>query len=117
MSSILLVEDDLNARAGLVEILADEGYSVESAGDAEAALKKLKSGHVDLLLSDFRLPDLSGIELHRKVKEVNPQVQTIIMSAYCIPERVVEAQELGVFSWLTKPLQVDALLSTIKKAL
>lgn len=117
MSTILLVEDDLNTRIGLQEILTEEGYQVESAEDGATAIDKMKSGLVDLLLSDLRLPDISGLKLHEKVKQWNPNSTTIIMTAHCSPDSQLQARELGVFSWFTKPLNIEALLSTIKKAL
>ncbi|MFQ5753393.1 MAG: response regulator, partial [bacterium] len=86
MSTILLVEDDVNTRTGLFEILTEEGYHVESAEDGADALKIMESGIIDLLLSDLRLPDLSGLELHEKVKRVHPELITIIMTAYSFPE-------------------------------
>ncbi|MCG8605042.1 response regulator [bacterium] len=117
MSTILIVEDDQNTRLGLQELLVEEGYQVESAENGSAALQKLKSGLVDLLISDLRLSDTSGLDLCRKIKIDYPNLNTIIMSAYSTPESRLEAKELGVYSWFTKPLELDSLLSAIKKAL
>jgi DNA-binding NtrC family response regulator len=117
LSTILIVEDDRNTRLGLQELLVEEGYQVESAENASKALQKLESGFVDLLISDLRLPDTSGLDLCRKIRSEYPDLNTIIMSAYSTPESRLEAKELGVYSWFTKPLELDSLLSTIKKAL
>jgi DNA-binding NtrC family response regulator len=116
LSRILLVEDDLNTRLGLSEILMEDGYEVEMAEDAASAFNKMETG-VDLLLSDFRLPDISGIELHKRIKEAHPGVRTIIMTAYSTPELYQQAKTVGVLRWVTKPLNVEQLLSFIREAL
>lgn len=116
MSTILVVEDDVNTRLGLSEILTDEGYQVESAEDGYRALEALNVRVVDLLLSDLMLPDFSGFELHLKAKEVNPQIRTIIMTANDTTGVRFDAEERGVYSWLTKPLNINTLLESIKNA-
>ncbi len=117
MARILVVEDDTYTRSGLSQILLEEGYEVDTAADAEQALSKLRETPVDVMLSDYRLPDLSGTELHVKARTLRPQVQTIIMTAYDLPEQAAAALELGVTSWFTKPVNVDGLLSRIHMAL
>ena len=116
LSKILLVEDDLNTRLGLSEILEEDGYEVEIAEDAADAFRKMEMG-IDLLLSDFRLPDISGIELHEKVRELYPNMKTIIMTAYSTPELYRHAIDVGVFHWIAKPLNIDKLLSIIREAI
>lgn len=116
MAKILLVEDDLYTRLGLSEILRDEGYEVEEAENATLALEKMDC-EVDLLLSDLRLPDLTGLELYEKLKELYPEVTTVIMTAYSTPELQQSANEVGVFHWITKPINMDELLSILQEAI
>lgn len=116
MSRILLVEDDLNTRLGLSEILREDGYDVEVAEDAASAFNKMETG-IDLILSDFRLPDISGIELHKRIRESHPDVRTIIMTAYSSPELYQQAKNVGVLRWITKPLNIEQLLLFIREAL
>ncbi len=117
MSSILLVEDDPNARTGLCEILEDEGYDVETAPDAATALDKSGRERFDLLLADYRLPDLSGVELHARVCSMHPETQTIIMTAYEDPEGRAQAEALGIAAWFTKPIDLPRLSNSIRAAL
>ena len=84
MHNILIVEDDLNARLGWGSLLAEEGYSVELVEDGCNCLKRT-DWDIDLLLSDLRLPDISGIELARRVKQLKPDLLSIIMTAESEP--------------------------------
>ncbi|MFQ5675318.1 MAG: response regulator [bacterium] len=116
MSKILLVEDDLNTRAGLAEILTEEGYEVVLAEDAARALEEIDSS-TDLMLSDFELPGLTGLDLFRHVKQRYPGLISIMMTAYDPSEHSLYARELGVHSFLGKPLNIEGLLSILKDAL
>jgi len=116
MSTILIVEDDRHTRDGLCELLSSEGYDVEHAKTASAALHKLDS-RVTLLLSDLKLPDFSGLELCEKVMKKNPGLKSIIMTAYTSEEMYKKAKKVGVHSWLTKPLDIDLLFKLVSDAL
>jgi DNA-binding NtrC family response regulator len=116
LPKILIVEDEFNTRAGLSERLTEEGYEVEAAEDGAAALEKIDLS-IDLLLSDLRLPDVSGIHLSKKLKQMYPGLLTIIMTAYTSPDFYQEAQNAGVFGWLNKPIDLELLLSIIGEAL
>lgn len=116
MCKILLVEDDLNTRAGLGEILTDEGYEVVLAEDGAHALEEIDAS-TDLLLSDLELPGLTGLDLLRRVKQQYPRLISVMMTAYDPSEHRVQAQELGVHSFLGKPLNIEGLLSVLKEAL
>ena len=116
MAKILLVEDDLNTGFGLTEILQDEGHQVIFAQDAQQALQKVDGG-VDILLTDLRLPDLSGLQLFNQIRQKHPHIVTIIMTAFSNPELQIEAEKNGVFRWITKPLDLDKLLSDIQEAM
>ncbi|MFQ5706479.1 MAG: response regulator [bacterium] len=116
MSKILLVEDDPNTRLGLYELLSEEGYEVATAENATAALEKICPG-TDLLLSDLCLPDLSGLALHERLQRLYPTLPTIIMTAYSTPEQRQRARKLGVVSWITKPLDIERLLSKLRQVL
>ncbi len=116
MSTILLVEDYYNTRFGLGEILSSEGYDVVLAEDAEEAIEKV-DWKTDLLLSDFQLPLMSGLELWNQIRQQYPELVSIIMTAFSTPETKLQAEESGVFSFLSKPLNIDHLLSEIENAL
>ena len=116
MSTILIVEDDRHTRDGLCELLRSEGYDVNYARTASAALLKLDS-RVALLLSDLKLPNFSGLELCEKVMKRNPDLKSIIMTAYTSEEVYKKAKKVGVYSWLAKPLDIDLLFKLVADVL
>ncbi len=115
MPRILVVEDDVNTCAGLEEILAEEGYEVETAPDGHTALDKIDDSF-DVLLSDLRLPGIRGLELARRIVADYPDVVPIIMTAYGSPEMHNRGKEIGIYAWLTKPLNLERLLTLLKQA-
>jgi len=116
VSTILIVEDDRHTRDGLCELLRSEGYDVNYARTASAALLKLDS-RVALLLSDLKLPNFSGLELCEKVMKRNPDLKSIIMTAYTSEEVYKKAKKVGVYSWLAKPLDIDLLFKLVADVL
>src|SRR5690606_20569188 len=79
---ILVVDDEANARTALAEILKDEGYSVESAADGFKALPKLRDCSPNVVLTDLKMPDMDGLELIGKVRELDPEIGVVIMTAF-----------------------------------
>jgi len=116
MARILIVEDDLNTLSGLVEILQDEGYDSVGVKSGQEALKLLQNEQFDLMLTDLRLPDIDGLELYEKSMPFNTDMKTIVMTAFSSVKDAVEAMKKGVYEYLTKPLNLDELFLTIKKA-
>ena len=116
MSRILIVEDDRNTLAGLVEILKDEGYDVVGVESGKRALKILEREPFDLMLTDLRMPDIDGLQLYEKSLSHSREMKTIVMTAYSSVKDAVEAMKKGVYEYLTKPLNLDELFLTIKKA-
>jgi len=88
---------------------------VEAVADGATALKVLEAGTVDLMLTDLRLPDMSGLELHKNIQLTKPAVATILMTAYGTAEARRQAEEQGVRFWLTKPLNIESLLNLVKE--
>ncbi|MBN1551969.1 sigma-54-dependent Fis family transcriptional regulator [bacterium] len=117
MSKILVVEDDLNTLSGLIEILSDEGYIVNGADSGSKALKILEQEQFNILLTDYKLPDMNGLELHERSLPLCQGTLTIIMTAYSSIKDAVEAMKKGVYHYLTKPLNLDELFLLLKKAL
>lgn len=116
MHRILIVEDDLHARTGLGSLLTEEGYSVELVEDGASCLKRT-DWDIDLLISDLRLPDISGIELARRVKQLRPDLLSIIMTAESEPVHIIQASKWGVICCLPKPLDIIRLLSLLSRVL
>jgi DNA-binding NtrC family response regulator len=116
MARILIVEDDRNTLSGLVEILQEEGYDVVGLDNALAALRQLERERFDILLTDFKMPDVDGLQLYERTASIAPDMKTIIMTAYSSVKDAVEAMKRGVYEYLTKPLNLDELFVVLRKA-
>ncbi|KAA3661507.1 MAG: sigma-54-dependent Fis family transcriptional regulator [Calditrichaeota bacterium] len=116
MIRILIAEDDRNTLTGLVEILCQEGFDAIGAESGEEALQILSRHQFDILLTDLRMPDMTGMELFEKAQLHSRQMKTIIMTAYNSVKDAVEAMKSGVYEYLTKPLDLDELFIILKKA-
>jgi len=117
MSSILVIDDKDSMRQMLSKTLESEGYEVETAKDGEGGLKKAKEKRYDLVLADLKLPKMDGLEVLSSLKELDPEVGIIMMTAYGTIESAVEAMKQGAFDFLTKPFDTDYLNVLIKRAL
>ncbi len=118
MERILIVEDERNILRLLSRLLKQEGFHMEIAVSFEEAVSKFSSDPVfDLILTDMRLPGRSGLDLLKWVKEKNPEIPVIIMTAYGSIENAVEAMKEGAVNYLTKPVESDELLAIVKHSL
>jgi DNA-binding NtrC family response regulator len=106
---ILIVDDEVNARTALVELLRDAGYEVESAADGFKALGKLADFAPDLVLTDLKMPGMDGVELLAKVQEQAPGVPVVMMTAFGAVDSAVGAMRAGARDYLTKPVNVGEL--------
>lgn len=107
---ILVVDDEKVQRETLAAILADHNYSTTVAEDVPSALEALRTAAFDVVLTDFRIPGGSGLDVARHAGELNPNAVSLIMTAYADVNSVIEAMRLGVVDYLVKPLHVDSLL-------
>jgi DNA-binding NtrC family response regulator len=114
---ILVVDDDNLMREFLDETLRRSRYSVDLASTGDEALKKIKSREYDVILSDIRMPKMSGMELLKAVKDNSPQSKVMLMTAYGTIENAVEAMKLGAFDYVTKPFSADDIELKIKRAI
>ena len=114
---ILIVEDEENLRFVLVEALERNGYEVEEAVSAEEAFKKLKDFSPDLILMDIRLPGMSGLEAMGKVRELDPFLPIIIITAFGSKEVAVEAVKKGAYDFFTKPFKLAEMEVVVNRAL
>ncbi|MFC2049269.1 sigma-54-dependent transcriptional regulator [Chlamydiota bacterium] len=116
IEKILIVDDEELMRRFLAEALLRKNYEVDTAGSGKEALAILRKQNYDLIITDMKMPDLSGLELLRKAKESAPQTLVIVMTAYGTIETAVEAMRLGAFNYLLKPFTPDAIETLIEKA-
>lgn len=117
MERILVVEDTPSLREGLETVLSSEGYAVASAGTAEEALQILSSEEFSLILSDLKLPGISGIDFIRASKEKGTKAPIIVMTAYGSIEIAVEAMKLGATDFVTKPFDPQQLCDIIAQVI
>lgn len=117
MAKILVVDDDVTFCIMLKSFLGKKGFSVDEAYSYQDAIKQLSSESYDVILTDFRLPDKSGMELLKDIHQKNPQAVVIIMTAYADIRMAVQAIKMGAFEYVTKPVNTDEILLYVKKGL
>lgn len=115
MAKILVVDDEITSLMLSKEILHKNGYEVVTLNDSREALKKIKEVKFDVLLTDFNMPGLNGMELTREVIRTEPEVIVILITAYGSIATAVEAMKIGAFDYLTKPVQKDDLLLSVRR--
>lgn len=116
-SRILVVDDEASMRRMVELLLSQEGYQPKVAQNAEEALAAMAQEAFDLVISDIRMPGLSGLDLLRRLREEGSDTEVILITAYASAESAIEALKLGAFDYVTKPFQVDELLHVVKNAL
>jgi DNA-binding NtrC family response regulator len=114
---ILIIEDEEKQRSLLKDLLEKEGYETEGSADGNSGIERYRHADFDLILLDQRLPDMPGIEVIKKMKDVDPLTPIIMLTAYGNIQDAVAAMREGATHYLTKPVNVDELLVVIRKAL
>ena len=114
---VLVVDDEAANRSALERILAREGLGVLQAADARAALELVRSQAPDLMLTDLKMPGMSGLDLMRAAKAIDPALEVIVMTAFGTVETAVEAMKDGAYDFVTKPLRRAEIVAATRKAL
>ncbi len=114
---ILLIEDDINTLHGLAEILEEEGFVVTKARNARNGQSEFKKDNFDVVLVDYLLPDLDGLQLAESLLQEQPETKIIMMTAFGTVKNAVQAMKLGIYDYLTKPIDLDELLIIIRRAI
>jgi DNA-binding NtrC family response regulator len=115
--TILVADDEKNIREGLCEAMQMDGYAVAAAADGQEALEVVNRGIVDLLITDIKMPRLSGEELLKKVIAKYPTLPVIILTGHGTIESAVQAMHDGAYDFLTKPVNLDRLSLLVRRAL
>lgn len=113
---ILVVDDEPSVQQALQDILEDNGYHVELASNGKEGLEKINSQKPDVVLLDLRMPDMDGIEVLNRINDTGIRIPVILITAYGNTADTIKAMKLGAFDYITKPLKLDNLLSTVEKA-
>jgi two-component system, NtrC family, response regulator AtoC len=117
MNKVLIVDDEQNIRLVLAAMLKKEGYEVVSATDGREALRVLKAGRIEVVVTDLKMPNLDGMGLLNCITEQYPEVPVIIITAHGTVATAVEALKKGALDYITKPFELEDLKNIISKAI
>lgn len=117
MAKILVVDDQELMRDSLAATLAREGHEVVAAGDGAAALQRLTAAKFDLLISDLKMPKLTGTELLAEAKKVRPEMPVVLMTAFATVQTAVEAMKLGAYDYIQKPFDGEEIKLLVDRTL
>ena len=114
---ILIVDDDLGQRSLLETFLHAQGYATQSAASGEAALQLLHEGKYAMMISDVRMPGMSGLETLRRVRQKHPDLPVLLVTAFADIRSAVTAMRDGAVNYLAKPIDLDELIANVRRAL
>ena len=117
MGQILIVDDDDQLRQSFDKLLTEEGHAVQTAPAGETAIAMVRESVPDLVVMDVRLPGMSGLETFRAIREIEPKLPVIVMTAFGTTETAIEATKLGAFEYMLKPFEIPEILALIDQAL
>lgn len=113
---LLLIDDDDDFASSLTVVLEASGHDVTPASDGETGVRLATERDFDLVISDFRMPGLGGLQVLEKIRAAKPRLPVILMTAYSTTERAIEATKAGAFDYLMKPFDPPELLAVIERA-
>ncbi|MBP3039095.1 response regulator [Bacillaceae bacterium Marseille-Q3522] len=112
---VLIVDDQFGIRILLNEVLQKEGYETHQAANGLQALEIVKKHSPNLVLLDMKIPGMDGIEILKRMKVIDKDIQVIIMTAYGELDMIKEAKELGALTHFAKPFDIDDIRAAVKK--
>ena len=107
--SILIIDDEESQRNVLSGYLQKKGFTIFSASSGNAGVELAKNNMIDIVLSDYKMPDKTGLEVLEEVKRINPEINFVILTAYGTIENAVKAMRLGAYDYISKPVDLDEL--------
>lgn len=117
MANLLIVDDELGMRQFLTHLFQRDGHNVRAAANGSEAMELLRAAPADLIISDVRMPDMNGIELLRSARELFPELEVVMMTAFANVNTAREAFLLGAYDFVQKPFDNDVLRETVARAL
>ncbi|HHF52265.1 MAG TPA: sigma-54-dependent Fis family transcriptional regulator, partial [Candidatus Aminicenantes bacterium] len=115
--NILIIDDESGIRSSLKGIFEDEGYNVKTTSTGEKGLDYVKNESYDLILLDIWLPEMNGIEVLKKIKNIDENIQVVMITGHGSVEAAVKSTKLGAYDFLEKPLSLEKVVLTAKNAL
>jgi two-component system NtrC family response regulator len=113
--NILVVEDGKSQREMLRDFLIKEGHTVGEAENGNIAVQNILTGHYDMLLLDYKMPGMDGMQVLKEIKKINPEIDVVIITAFGTIETAVEAMKAGAIDYITKPIEFDELLLLVER--
>ena len=113
--SILVIDDEPAQILSIKSYLSRRQYNVLTANSGEEGLSYLNNGYIDLVLTDYRMPGISGLDVVRKIKHFNPELPVVVITAFSDTEDAVRVMKEGAFDYLSKPIDLDELDIIVKK--
>ena len=117
MAKILVVDDEIISVTIIKSVLEQAGHTVSTANDGESALDVIKRVKFDIVLTDFNMPGMNGIELTKEIIKFAPDSVVILITAFISIRAAVESIKLGAFDYLTKPVDKEELLLSVKRGI
>lgn len=117
MDKVLVVDNDIDICQGISDVFKEEGFEVNIAHEGKEALGKLKAQSFDVMILDYNLSGISGLEVLEKTCQIRPSLQTVMISAYGDSFTKSRAHELGTYEFLDKPFDINELVKVVKRSL
>lgn len=117
MARILIVDDQEMMRDSLAATLAREGHEITAVGDGPLAVTRLEGGRFDLMISDLKMPRMTGIELMAEAKRLRPEMPVVLMTAFATVQTAVEAMKLGAYDYIQKPFDGEEIRLLVDRTL
>jgi len=114
---ILVVDDEMGIREGCKRALSEEGYKVDDADSGQSGLQKVTQNGYDLVLVDLMMPGIGGMDLIKKIHNMDPEIITVVITGNATIETAVEATKLGAYDYLPKPFSPEALIAVVNRGM
>ncbi len=113
---ILIVDDEESFVEIIAERLSIRDYNVQTCFSGDAAVEKIKNGHIDVVILDVSMPGMNGIETLREIKRMKPLTEVVMLTGHATVENAIEGMKLGAFDYLMKPCDTQELIAKINEA-